>query len=491
MVKLTQFVTFETELLLVTATTSATIMFLSAYFNSVLKIPPLVFMFTGAVSFMAIVTLIAQMNVLSIHKPGVGVGDTVLSEVCQGFAVISSILWVSLIFFMFVDVPRITSIPDYEPTASIVSVGVVVGFSFLIPLLALVVSYTALPEDGNNSFVFNGSSVGAFSLLFFVLVSFGSGGVTKCKPFESAASSTWFIICVLSYFGLLYGVEVVNHYTQNPLKKMVTSNTDLNKLPPMTPDETHTTSFLGRIQFNFWRIPGVALNSCIILSTIIFSSSAVHSTVVIIFFVVLCLHVPLILKIGPVGNVGKDPIQFNVNDGEYSMVPTVYPAGENVLSEGVAYNADNTVFPSSYEGGGQAPYRDGVEEPSSYEFEPQYQGQYQTQYTAEPQMPYQAGPQSQHQDEQMTQNQNGTQLPYQYQTQPSYQAEMQGQFAMQGGISDGNVSQQQVSSVFGKNRPYGGSLSMRLNTGMNNNKIYNNGIKHTTVPSTSRQRRSA
>jgi hypothetical protein len=306
--KITQFVTFEIELLLLTFTVSTTIWLMSAYLNSTLKIPPMVFMFVGSICSMALVTLAAQVFVFSTRFKinGGPLGDTVLSQVCQGFAVVSSVMWIGLILIMFIDVPRISSIPEFEPAASLISASIVIGFTFLIPFLALVVCYTALPEDAHNSLLFNGSTVGAFSLLFFVVVSFGSAGVTKCDPFSGVFTNLIFFVLVWVYFGVLYLVEIANFFKWNPLK-MFQSGAGNNAAQVSNSTKPKGGILgLGRAiesvlgfnhKINYWRIPGCILNGAIILSTIPFSSSHVHVTVGVVFVIVMVAHIFLIVNV--------------------------------------------------------------------------------------------------------------------------------------------------------------------------------------------------
>jgi len=207
---------------------------------------------------------------------------------------------------MLIDVPRITSIPGHEPAESIIAIGAVIGSTIFIPFLALVVCYTAVPESASNNLIFNGSTVGVFSLLFFVLVSYGSGGVTKCEPYSSTNSSFIFIILVVSYFTALYIIELMN-FVRNPFSWFFSG-------VEVASSQTESNGLFSRFKINWWRIPGAALNGVIILSTIAFSSSDVHSFVGLVFIIVMCMHLPLIMT-----------IKFNFNQAK--SIPTAVVSG--------------------------------------------------------------------------------------------------------------------------------------------------------------------
>ena len=495
--KLTQFVTFEIELLLMTGVISATTMFMSSYFNSTLKVPPLVFMFLGSVCAMAVTTLVAQMVVFSLHTTSRGgpVGNTVLSEVSQGFAVVSLFMWIGMTLLMFIDVPRITSIPDHEPAASLVAVSIVIGFTIFIPFLALVVCYTALPEDENSSLVFNGSSIGVFSLLFFVLISFGSGGVTKCEPFDQSFSSMMFIILVWTYFGLLYLIEVANFKKRNPLAGLFSGDgaTASNA-------DTSSNDFSGGISFNFWRIPGAVLNGVIIISTLAFSSSAVHGIVAVVFIVVLCMHVPLLISITLSTTTVETAIPADYSDetidnNGYGVIPSFPPMDQtNQIQGGGAWDPN-----------GQGQYMEGYS-PDAAQYAQYDQRQYAQydpgQYAQNDPGQYaqynqgqnaQYGPDQNVQDGQ-GQNVQGSQVPSmdQYQqftpqiyTQPGQQSSEEiataPPLSSVGAVFPANVPHH---AFFGSNRP-NGVLEMKLN-----NVGPGQGRASTAKPSTSRQRRS-
>jgi hypothetical protein len=203
-------VTFTVEILIYTAILTATCGFVSNYF-SVLRIPALVFMFLNTVSTMLAMHTLVMVLIFSTRRKSADAAfsDNVLCDFSQGFTVISSILWVLFLVCVFIDVPRITSVSGFPPSASIISCAVVIGFSTVIPLLSMVATYAAVPVDAQNSLMFNGAAVGAFSFLFFTIVSFGSEGVMKCSPYDSSGTTLMFCIFVIVYWVLLYLVELV------------------------------------------------------------------------------------------------------------------------------------------------------------------------------------------------------------------------------------------------------------------------------------------
>jgi hypothetical protein len=330
----TQVVTFSIEMLLMLFCTTSICWFMSYYVSSFLKIPPIVFMWTDPVSVMASVNVVGQMLIFSTRRkaPGGAFGDSILSQVSQGFAIVSSVMWVGFILLMFADVPRITSVPGSDPSASVVAGAIVIGFTFLVPVLALIISFTALPAGESNSLVFNGSTVGVLSLLFFVSVSFGSGGVMRCPPFDGAGTGLTFTVFVIVYFVLLYLTELVVFYEWSPITslwRVLTGGRDNKSSKARDNGQTYFQELfggvLGTFGISYWRVPGAALNGAIILTTLLFSSSSVHGMVGIMFVVVLALHVPLIVTIN------ADAVLMGHED-QYESVAVVNQSGKSVSS---------------------------------------------------------------------------------------------------------------------------------------------------------------
>jgi hypothetical protein len=201
---------------------------------------------------------------------------------------------------MFINMPRITSVPGLASSASLVSLAIVLGFSIVIPFLATVVTYASVPGGGNNSLIFNGSSVGAVSLMFFVMVSFGSGGVTKCSPHDSAGTAFSFFLVVCIFWGLLYLIELAVFFRLSPLRSMWNTLTGQDQTQPGLPFEDNkdkVTGFFDSFHFTFWRIPGCALNMLIVFSTTWFCKTDLYFTVIITAITVGALHIPLIFSV--------------------------------------------------------------------------------------------------------------------------------------------------------------------------------------------------
>ena len=294
-------ITFTVENLLFTSILTASCWFLSNYFT-VLRMPAIVFMFVNIISVLITLHTTVMLLIFSIrHKSVDGAfSDCVLSDVSQGFAVICSLMWVGMLGCMFIDVSRITSVPGFPSSASVASLAVVIGFSVVIPLLALVVTYAAVPAGGRNSLIFNGSTVGAASLLFFVVVSFGSGGVTKCSPYDGAGTSMSFFILVVVYWSLLYIIELAVFFHFSPLMVLwntLMGNDGQTSAMPLTNGQDFANGSSDSFSISYWRIPGCVLNMVIVISTLGFSQSSVHSTIIVCVVAVAAMHVPLIITI--------------------------------------------------------------------------------------------------------------------------------------------------------------------------------------------------
>lgn len=284
-------VTFTVEMLLYTAVLTGTCWFAANYF-SVLRIPALVFIFVDPVSLMMIVHVMVMLLIFSVRQKSANdaFSDCVLCDISQGFTVVCSVLWLLVLLCMFVDVPRVAAVPGFPSTASVIALGVVLGFSSVIPLLSVVVTYAGVPTGAQNSLMFNGAAVGAFSLLFFVVVSIGSGGVLKCAPYESSGSSFIFYIFVLTYWVLLYLVEVVSFFRWNPLEVMWDSLTGGHG----SQEDNGGVKFLS---ISFWRLSGCILNMVIVATTLVYSKPAIQGIVGVVAVAVGLVHVPLIFVI--------------------------------------------------------------------------------------------------------------------------------------------------------------------------------------------------
>jgi hypothetical protein len=291
-------VTYTIENILFIAILTGTCLFASHYI-SVIRLPPVAFMFVGVESVLITLQTVVMLIIFSTrHKTVDGAfADSLLSHVSQGFTVMSCLMWVGTLACVFVEVPLITSVVGFPSSASIASLAVVIGFSVVIPLLALTVTYAALPEGEINSLVFNGSTLGATSLLFFVLVSYGSGGVSKCSPYDGAGTSTTFFGLVLTYWTLLYLIEIAVHYKFSPLTAL------WNNLVGGGDGDARMMNqdgFVGppkAVSITFWRIPGGVLNVVTVISALGYSDQRMRYMILVFAVVIAILHVPLIITL--------------------------------------------------------------------------------------------------------------------------------------------------------------------------------------------------
>ena len=309
--------TFMVENLLYTAALTATCWFVSHYFP-MLRIPALVFMFVDTVSVMACTHAVSSVFILSLHrKSAKGVfSNSTLSETSQGFAVVTSLLWLGVLWCLFLDVPKITSVPGFPVSSSAIALAVVLGVSVVIPVLTLVTTYASVPAGYENSLVFNGSTIGAVCLLFLVIISFGSGGVTKCHPHVGPVVTTLFYVLVLSYWLALLILEIVIFAGFSPLHSILhwTGNKSNGQ---NTAIERFRDAWFSWCEITLWRIVGCLLNVAIILSSFMFTDSAVHNTIWIVALIVVILHIPLVFS-----------IKLNRSDSyqdDQESVPTAHP----------------------------------------------------------------------------------------------------------------------------------------------------------------------
>lgn len=346
-------VTFTVENLLYTALLTAICWFVAHYFP-ILRIPAIVFMFIDSVSVMASVHAVSTILIFSIRpkRTGGAFSDCVLAEISQGFAVISSLMWLGFLWCMFLDVPRIAAVSGHPSSASAISVAVVLGFSIVIPFLALVVTYAAVPSGAGNSLVFNGSTVGAACLLFFVMISFGSGGVTKCAPYGDEAARLFFCTLVLSYWCALLVLEVIIFVHLDIFESvwvLCGNNAD-------TYYEYVNCCRVSWIDINVWRIFGCVLNVVIVSSAGFYIKESQQQTLNVVLCVVFGVHVPMILTINVDlfhrrQMVDDDSYSWDDDDGEEQVVSKEAP-----VLYGTQYNNNSgpgnvTTYPQVFPAG--------------------------------------------------------------------------------------------------------------------------------------------
>jgi hypothetical protein len=287
-------VTFMIENLVYIALLTATCWLVAHYFP-ILRIPALVFMFVDSVSVMACVHTVSTILIFSIRPKQIGgaFSDCVLAEVSQGFAIITSLMWLGFLWCIFLDVPRIASVPGFPSSASAIVVAVVLGLSVVIPFIALVVTYAAVPSGAGNSLFFNGSTVGAASLLFFVTLSFGSAGATRCIPHEDEAARLFFGILVLSYWCALLVLEAIVFLRVDVFESLwVMFGNDAE-----TYYEYVNCVRVSWIDISVWRVFGCVLNVVIVASTGWYIKESQAQTLNIVLIVVAAVHVPMVFTI--------------------------------------------------------------------------------------------------------------------------------------------------------------------------------------------------
>ena len=288
---------FQIETCLYCAVLTASCCFASNYFTF-LKIPAIVFMCVYAVFWMLVVHIIVMLSVFSLRsRPTAGVFmDSVVADVSQGFAVVASILWVSLLSGMYLHLPYITATPGGESSASAVALAVVLGFFVVVPFLALISTYMAVPDGATNSLLINGSTLGAASLLFLVFVSFGSTGFTRCYLFGGGANNSLFIFLVVIYWGLLFGVEIADEFW-DPLELWGGAQAVEGTVQAPRGFLAKVQSLNVSVRISYCRIVGCLLDIMIVATSIAFSNSDIHGTTGLFILFITLVHIPLVVML--------------------------------------------------------------------------------------------------------------------------------------------------------------------------------------------------
>ena len=311
----TTVVTFSVELLLYTTLLTASCWFVEHYL-AIMRVPALAFVVLDPLAVMAPVSAAMLILFFSIgdRASSGGLADDSVAQATQGFTVVASIMWGLLVACMFIEVPYISSVPGHEPTASALIMAMIIGFAVLVPLLAMIVTYAAVPGGQRNSLVFNGPAVGSFSLLFLVILALGNGGVGKCSPYAGSGTSFIFSLLVIVYWVVLYAVEILVFSEWDPLVIL------WNKVTGHVKNSRHWYSaVLGHFSFNLWRVVGGVVNEIVLGTALSFTKSTVHALVVVVMLVVAALHVPMVLKIHA---------QTDVASKETAKTADMYEGGE-------------------------------------------------------------------------------------------------------------------------------------------------------------------
>ena len=342
-------VTFLVEGLLYSGLLTGTSMVMAHYLEF-LQIPAAVFMFVDTVSVLASINtaIIILLFSTKFTKQGGSFTNSLIAEASQGFSVVSTIMWVALLMCLILELPRISSIPGKDASSSVIPIAIVLGLGTVIPLLSFVVTFAATPDGATNSLFFNGSTVGAVSLLFMVVASLGNGGVMKCYPYAGGGTSFIFWVLVVSYWTALYVLEVIVYCRWNPFGSMWAMLTggdrDLGKKMPTQPDEPAVgfAAFwrvIKQFHINYWRILGGVLNVVIVITTLNFTNSNIHSFVGLMVVIIAAVHIPLVFSFK---DVEKDIIPAALSGLELPIDRSKLKQGESYFPQYQNRAASNT-----------------------------------------------------------------------------------------------------------------------------------------------------
>jgi hypothetical protein len=292
MSSVTKSITFLIETCIYSAVFSSTVVFLDAYFSAVIRLPAMALMFIDAVVWMVIVNSIVLFIYMCYHTNSEsGFQNNFFAEISKGFCVMCSLLWViMLLCTTSVNVPFITALPGSTTSASLIPLSVVLGFGFIVPLLATMCSFVAVPVGGSNSLLLNGPAVGAASLLFLVLVAVGNGGVTKCPPFSGDTNRYVFYIIIVVYWISIVFIELAMFFKWNP----VPTGLKIFKQKSFTWVRGGVSI---SIAINGWRIVSCVVDVIIVLSALAFCKSEVVWVVGLALLLVVALHVPMVIDL--------------------------------------------------------------------------------------------------------------------------------------------------------------------------------------------------
>lgn len=289
---------FQIELCLYSVVLTATCHFV-AFYMPFLNIPGIVFMCTDALSAMLVAHIIALVLIFSMHRKftdGIFT-DSIVAEISQGFTVVSSLLWYNLLGAFYMNMPYITATPGGLSSASAVSISVVLGFYTIVPYLALIATYIAIPDGFHNSILFNGSTLGAASLFFFVFVSFGSVGVTRCPPFSGVVNSILFTTLVGIYWVMLFLVEIAVLKEWDPIGFWKEEGEETDNEDESSGFIRNFKDFSVRSRISYWRVVGGLLDTVIVCTAIAFSNSDIHGTAALFVIFIIVAHIPLIFRL--------------------------------------------------------------------------------------------------------------------------------------------------------------------------------------------------
>jgi hypothetical protein len=165
--------------------------------------------------------------------------------------------------------------------------------------------------------------------MFFVMVSFGSGGVMKCSPYDGIGTSVSFSVIVLVYWVLLYLIEIAVFFRFAPLTVLWELLTGRGGLVETFDNDTRGGDWWGfnRFSVTYWRIPGCVLNICIVLSTMWFCLPGVYPIVIVTAIIAGIAHIPLIICINFSGLLQPESTVAEVVDASGVHDPNMYQHG--------------------------------------------------------------------------------------------------------------------------------------------------------------------
>lgn len=321
---MSKYVTFLVENCLYTAVLWASVHAIDFYLT-IVKLPALIIMLVDSFMATLLVHAIVVFAVISNSKSS-NTGEFLsnhCAELSRGYAVVCSVLWACMLLCTTsIHVPFIAAVPGGTTASSLLSVAVVLGFGAIVPFLSILSTFVATPAGLYTSIV-NGTSISAACLVFFVLLSLGSVGTTKCSLVGSANSFAFYtLVCI--YWAAIVLVEMVIFFKWDPVSMMFNlfkghpsstpSSTpsgehrgeavvQINTVSPNQHSETLTARIVAAFRdfsrlfpvSNVWRLVSGAVDFVIVWSTLGFCASDVTWAVELALLLVVALHVPMVI----------------------------------------------------------------------------------------------------------------------------------------------------------------------------------------------------
>jgi hypothetical protein len=292
-------VTFLTENCLYTAVLWASVRAV-VFYVAVVKLPALAVMLVDSfVATLSVHTIVIFVVLSNSRAPATGEFlSNHVAELSRGHAVVCLTTWTGMFLCTTsISSPFIAAIPGGTTASSLISVGAVLGFGAVVPFLSIMSAFIATPAGSYTSIV-NGTSISAMCLVFFVLLSLGSSGTTKCNLAGSANSFAFYMLVFL-YLAAIALVEMVVFYKRN-----IQTVTGVEVHPMAASAGATLYSRLSTMFKNFfvlfpvtnvWRLVSGAVNFVIVWSTLGFCSADVTWAVQLALLFVVALHIPMVI----------------------------------------------------------------------------------------------------------------------------------------------------------------------------------------------------